>query len=81
MLVYLDLGETTGATATLAFSIGTRTLSRLWEIRVQQLECWNPARPYDTGCLQYHTGTTGRIASFNYDQTSSSYYQHLHSQE
>merc|ERR1712141_413240 len=53
----------------------------IWEIRVAQIECWNTARPYDTGCLQYHTGSTGRIESFNFGQSSSSNYQHLHSQD
>ena len=79
-LVYIELGETTGATATLKFDIGSRTLSRSWEIKVTQVECWNTGRP-EAGCLQYVTGTTGRIQSFNFGQSSSSDYQHLHNQE
>ena len=81
-LVYIELGTTSTASTTLAFAIGTTTtVSRIWEIRVAQIECWNTARPYDTGCLQYHTGSTGRITSFNFAQSSSSNYMHLHSQE
>ena len=80
--VYIELGTTSTASTTLAFAIGTSTtISRIWEIKVTQLECWNTARPYDTGCLQYHTGSTGRLESFNFGTSSSSNYQHLHTQE
>ena len=34
-------------------------------------------RPTDPGCLQYHTGTTGRIETFNFQANS----QHLISQK
>ena len=78
-LVYIELGTTSTASTTLAFAIGTSTtVSRIWEIRVAQIECWNTARPYDTGCLQYHTGITGRFETFNYPATSES---HLPSQQ
>ena len=37
----------------------------------------NIFRPTDPGCLQYHTGTTGRIETFNFQANS----QHLISQK
>ena len=42
----------------LIFSFGTNTasVSRSWEIKVTQIECWSNARPYDSGCDQYFTG-------------------------
>jgi len=74
--IYVELGPDAGATATLAFTFGTSTLARTWEIKVTQLECSNTNRPYDSGCLQYFTGTSGRIESFNY-AGSNSITQHL----
>ena len=78
--MYVEVGPDSGATATLAFTFGTSTIARTWEIKVTQLECSNTNRPYDSGFLQYFTGTTGRIESFNYEG-SNSVFQHLHSQK
>ena len=74
--MYVELGPDAGATATLAFTFGSSTLARTWEIKVTQLECSNTNRPYDTGCLQYFTGTSGRIETFNF-AGSNSILQHL----
>ena len=79
--VYVEVGKDASATATLDFSFGSSTIARSWEIKVTQLECSNPGRPYDSGCLQYFTGTTGRIESFNFPQTTTANQQHLHSQK
>ena len=82
LIVYIEIGPDSGAFTKLTFAIGAdTTVSRVWEIKVTQIECWSKARPHDTGCLQYFTGTTGRITSFNFAQSSSSNYQHLHSQK
>jgi len=80
--IYVDIGPTSGASATVSFSFGTNTasVSRSWEIKVTQIECWSNSRPYDSGCNQYHTGTTGRIQSFNFGQVSTSAFGHLPSQ-
>ena len=77
--IYVDIGPDTGAQAKLEFTFGTSTtVSRFWEIKVTQIECWSVSRPYDSGCLQYFTGTTGRLTSFNFATTST--YAHLPSQ-
>ena len=82
LTVYIEIGQDSTAFTKLTFAIGSSTtVSRVWEIKVTQLECWSKSRPHDTGCLQYYTGTTGRITSFNFAQSSSSNYQHLHSQK
>ena len=83
IIVYVDIGMDTGATAKLEFTFSTTvtTVSRSWEIKVTQIECSSLARPYDAGCLQYFTGTTGRLTSFNFAQSSSSDYGHLPSQK
>ena len=80
--VYLEVGPDTGSYITLTFSFGTgTTISRYWEIHVTQHECTSQARPFDAGCLQYHVGSAGRFQSFNFAQTTSSLYGHLHSQK
>merc|ERR1712165_316439 len=76
--IYLSLGPSSTASATLAFTFGTTSTTRTWEIKVTQIECWSRARPYDPGCLQYYTGTQGRISSFNFQYTST--FAHLDSQ-
>ncbi|KAL1517877.1 hypothetical protein ABEB36_001583 [Hypothenemus hampei] len=42
---------------------------RSWKIRVTQIPCSSTMKA-DEGCLQYFTGVTGQIKSFNYDLTS-----------
>ena len=82
LIVYVDVGMDTGATAKLDFTFGTSTtVSRTWEVKVTQIECSSVSRPYDSGCLQYHTGTTGRFTSFNFAQTAAANYAHLPSQK
>ena len=79
---YVEVGPDTGATATLAFTFGTSTLSRSWDIKVTQLECSSTSRPA-SGCLQYFTQSSGRIESYNFpgDAATPSIQQHLHSQK
>jgi len=50
---------------------GTTTTTRKWQIKVTQYECGNMMAP-EQDCLQYHTASTGTIASFNWDTTASS---------
>jgi hypothetical protein len=80
--IYVEVGPDSGAYITMTFTFGTSTtISRYWEIHVTQHECSSIARPYDSGCLQYHTGSAGRLTSFNFAQSTSSLYGHLHSQD
>merc|ERR1719512_35679 len=48
---------------------GTTTTTRKWQIKVTQYECGNLMMP-EQDCLQYHTASTGTIASFNWDTSS-----------
>merc|ERR1711913_66014 len=50
---------------------GSTTTTRKWQIKVTQYECGNMMAP-EQDCLQYHTATTGTIASFNWDTSSTS---------
>ena len=81
-LVYVDVGLPSTASAKLEFTFSSTvtTISRSWEIKVTQIECTSTSKPYDSGCLQYFTGTTGRLTSFNFAQSSSALYGQLNSQ-
>merc|ERR1711874_738847 len=50
---------------------GTTTTTRKWQIKVTQYECGNMMAP-EQDCLQYHTASSGTIASFNWDASSTS---------
>merc|ERR1719242_2715654 len=49
----------------------TTTTTRKWQIKVTQYECGNLMAP-EQDCLQFHTASSGTIASFNWDTSSSS---------
>jgi len=59
--VTLNINIDTASTAT----------TRSWTISVTQYECGNLMAP-EENCLQYHTATTGTIASFNWDTSKTS---------
>merc|ERR1739846_173809 len=63
--MYIDIGPSETATATIGFTFMALAATRTWEIKVTQLECGNAMTPPD-GCLQYHTGTAGQLTTFNY---------------
>lgn len=43
----------------------TGTDTQLWNIHIMQIQCTEPWKPPE-GCLQYFTGTSGYINSYNY---------------
>lgn len=50
----------------MTFTFGTSAATtRSWNIKVSQIECTNAGRA-PTDCLQYFTGSTGTIQSYNY---------------
>jgi len=78
--MYVYLGPDASQTASLKHEFtGTSTI-RQWEIKVSQIECGATYLPPD-GCLQYHTGLSGRLKSFNFDETTTASRVHLPSQE
>lgn len=64
--IYFELGEASGDMATLSFKFGATAGSRDYEIRVSQYPCSSALTPPE-GCLQWHTGTDGRLTTFNYE--------------
>jgi len=50
--------------ATLTIATSDTVLARTWKILVRTIECDSPAKA-PGGCLQYFTGTSGNVKSFN----------------
>ena len=76
--IYMEMGTGASDTATLAFTFATSaSTTRAWEIKATQVPCSSNSRAGD-GCLQYHTGLTGRFQTFNFAATSS---MHLRNQK
>ncbi|XP_055840789.1 uncharacterized protein LOC129908368 [Episyrphus balteatus] len=66
--MYIDAGL--GQSNPIVISVITSgSFPRLWRIRVSQIHCGGIYRA-DQGCLQYHTGISGRVRSFNFNTVS-----------
>jgi len=63
--IYVEVGPGATDSATLAFSFIANAANRGFELKVTQYTCDSPVRPPE-GCLQWHTGTTGTIRTFNF---------------
>ena len=53
-----------------SFDIGSGSSTRSWDIKVTQYSCGQQFGGPD-GCLQYFTGQSGTVSSFNFPTTSS----------
>ncbi|BET02403.1 Hypothetical protein NTJ_15221 [Nesidiocoris tenuis] len=64
--MYVDAG--TGATNPVTLTVVTSgpSMSRKWKIKVCQIPCSSNYRA-EEGCLQYFTGVSGQIKSYNYN--------------
>ena len=76
--LYIDVGATSTDTAKLTFTFSGTSTVRTWDIKATQIPCAANYRP-PGGCLQWHTGLTGRFTTFNFLETTTP--QHLASQE
>jgi hypothetical protein len=63
--MFIDIGKGTSNGATLTFSYSADAGSRTFEIKVTQYTCGSPNAP-PSGCLQWFTGTEGRLTTFNF---------------
>jgi len=80
--IYVDIGskvnDLTGFAATLDIRFGLVIGERQFSIRVSQHSCSSKNTPPGE-CLQYFTGSTGRLTTFNFNNDVNS--AHLHSQD
>ena len=61
--MYIDAGS--GNSPTSLTFITTGNFERAFKMKITQIECGAVNRGVE-GCLQYHTGVSGTISSFNY---------------
>lgn len=64
--MYIDIGNGASDTSNIQFNFGGDNDNRRWEIKVTQIPCGTQGHPIGCGCLQYHTGLTGRLSTFNF---------------
>lgn len=64
--MYLETGNT-GSAGDVTLTFGTGTGTRTYKIKVTYIECSNRSKAPE-GCVQYFTGTSGTITSYNYPQ-------------
>ncbi|KAG4081151.1 hypothetical protein HA402_014599 [Bradysia odoriphaga] len=67
--MYIDAGLGQSNPITITVITSGPTFPRTWRIRVTQIPCGSISKA-DQGCLQWHTGVSGRVKSFNFDTTS-----------
>ncbi|CAH1726097.1 unnamed protein product [Aphis gossypii] len=66
--MYVDAGTGTSPIILTMVTSGI-FLKRNWKIKISQLPCDSITKA-DTGCLQYYTGVSGTLKSFNYESYS-----------
>jgi len=79
--IYVDIGNQASETVSLNFAFTGTSNTRMWEIKVSQIPCVGCCHKEFSpppGCLQYHTGFTGRFTTFNFIPTNDN---HLRMQE
>lgn len=64
--MYVDVGTGQTNPITLSFVTSGTGFDRSWKVRISQIPCSTIYRA-EEGCLQYYTGVSGQIKSFNYD--------------
>ncbi|XP_050422761.1 uncharacterized protein LOC126834697 [Adelges cooleyi] len=66
--MYVDAGTGTSPIILTMVTSGVQ-LKRNWKIKVSQIACDSTTKA-DTGCLQYYTGISGTVRSYNYEPYS-----------
>lgn len=67
--MYIDAGLGQSNPVIISIITSGPSFNRMWRIRVSQIHCGAIYRA-DPGCLQYYTGISGRIRSFNFNTIS-----------
>ncbi|KAJ9583664.1 hypothetical protein L9F63_021994, partial [Diploptera punctata] len=66
IVMYIDAGVGNTNPVTLNFVTSGPSFPRNWKVKICQIPC-NTIYRAEEGCLQYFTGVSGQIKSFNYD--------------
>ncbi|XP_042885176.1 uncharacterized protein LOC122261544 [Penaeus japonicus] len=67
--MYVDLGRGTTTPASLTFVTMGPSFDRKWKVKVTQIPC-NTDYTAPSNCVQYYTGVSGKVMSYNFDLTS-----------
>jgi len=67
--MYVDMGLSTNSPVVLTVVSAGASFSRSFSVKVTQIECDSLAKAAD-GCLQYFTGVSGQMFSFNYNDAA-----------
>jgi len=67
--MYVDMGLSTNSPVVLTVVSAGNSFSRSFSVKVTQIECDSLAKAAD-GCLQYFTGVSGQMFSFNYNDAA-----------
>ncbi|XP_057368742.1 uncharacterized protein LOC130689822 [Daphnia carinata] len=79
--MYLDVQSSalTPTDVQLIFNFGTGTTTRSWNIKIALLPC-GASYLAPTDCLQYYTSSTGKVKSFNWQDTTGGAIRQLNNQ-
>nr|XP_018903764.1 PREDICTED: uncharacterized protein LOC109034848 [Bemisia tabaci] len=64
--MYIDAGSGASNPVTLTFVTSGPKFPRTWKVKICQIPC-NSVYRAEEGCLQYYTGVSGTIKSYNYE--------------
>ncbi|XP_037789212.1 uncharacterized protein LOC119584592 [Penaeus monodon] len=67
--MYVDLGRGTTTPASLTFVTMGPSFDRKWKVKVTQIPC-NTDYTAPSNCVQYYTGVSGQVRSYNFDLTT-----------
>ncbi|KAF7393039.1 hypothetical protein HZH66_008872 [Vespula vulgaris] len=67
--MYIDAGIGQTNPIALTFVTSGSSFPRSWKVRISQIRC-NTIYRAEEGCLQYFTGVSGQIKSFNFDAST-----------
>jgi len=67
--MYVDMGLASNAPIMLTSVTSGASFSRSFSIKVTQIDCYSLSKAND-GCLQYFTGVSGQMRSFNYNDAA-----------
>lgn len=67
--IYVPMGTESSGSVSLQFGFTTDGNTRKYDLKLSQIECGDLSAPPE-GCLQYYTGTSGKLRTFNFLQDS-----------
>merc|ERR1712083_908779 len=67
--MYIDMGLSSNSPVVLTVVTSGQSFARSFSVKVTQIDCYSLNKASD-GCLQYFSGVSGQMSSFNYNDAS-----------